>query len=380
MKTVKIVNISKTPRTTKQTSVKGPTVVLNKNWKQKLSPVKSSSNLNLTVKKPEQPIKITAAVVKHENIKKKAPMTMRNMSIKSDKNTINYNSLTNKDKEEVNSESTRDPFFKSQPIKFFPNGGKLMQNVENDESNILKFDDTSSFLAGNNKISSKTLRTEKSPKTQKTKIIEKNNQDEINIHFEDGSHFLNLDLGKNLEEESEQHTIITNNDQLKYLKFLDFEDENRSLDSNSNSGKESVFNSPQGGLFPTEICCQEEELSISHITQRKASSSLNLANKLFQIPKNKLSNISVISNYDFLNDEDSPRIDNKIVENSYYCSETEEFDKIEDNDIIMPRIVSYRENCLKSHLDVLNLNFILRCLYHKSEIITEVNNLFNYLF
>jgi hypothetical protein len=178
------------------------------------------------------------------------------------------------------------------------------------------------------------------------------------------SNFLNLNLGElqnltsALDEEPNNLTIISSPPAIEDI-------------FNINMNTKDSFDSE---LYYKNNFKKSNNLSISKISMNKLS-----IDKKFVSPQKILSDQSaklslrISRNISILSSENLSMFE--VNEDSEYDN-TDEF----DNDANFKNVnkvycMKIKENDIKSHMDIINLNFMLRFIFHKSEILTEVFNI-----
>jgi hypothetical protein len=253
-----------------------------------------------------------------------------------------------KEKEDrfINSESTRD-----QKISTVWKIDELMMDCLLKKEEFIKFNDSDS-----NSVSKLTRKS-----YSKVSDINKSKRSKFltNKFFakeSKTSNYLNLELGeiKDMTTTMDQDpnlnniTILSERANVGNILNIGLDDSLNSDFSNNNLG------SPENGNL----------LSISKITDRKFSSDRKIfsTKRLFRIKVSP--NISILSSDIFMDSDDENYSD--------YDSDTEEFNNDSEKKINKVYNMKIHDNNLKTHLDIPNLNFILRFLFHQSEILTEV--------
>lgn len=281
-------------------------------------------------------------------IKKTNTKSLNNKPVEINKKS--QNSL-NKDKDEglINSESTQD---------------KKINTIEKLNSKIIHqlYKKVESIEFNHNESESSYVLSEKTQsfisESAKLKLLATN----LNSRESKISNFLNLNLGElqnltsALDEEPNNVTVISSPPVIDDFLKIDM----------------NIKDSFDSELYYKGEFNKSDNLSISKISIHKASND----NK-FISPNNRISdqsakislrvsrNISILSSENFSMfevDDDNSEYDN-----------TDEFEN-EDNFKNVNKVYCMRtnENDIKSHMDIINLNFMLRFIFHKSEILTEV--------
>jgi hypothetical protein len=344
-------------------------------------PKKTTTTLyNKPIPKLLRPIETKIKNMKKDikTIKTPAPFSFRNESQEGGRIDTKEKDYKDRDKEDllINSLSTRDPkSVSNKPIKPQPIAFDFFKDdyedvlLKNEDSELTKQD---IFKAEN--ITGEILSRNNSKFYPKVRVES------------DTSNFLNFNLGdtKNLTlyedtllgvgVDKKDNTILTN---INTNILQKIEETQHISDSELSYGDVedvddlglSEFNINKQLYYHRDEC----ELEISGITKyRLSDKKLSNLNVIIAAKRqsNKLANISILSSDSLDIFEHNSTLHNQN-NTSIYCSDINEFDDQQEKNKIYK--MNIKENYRKSHLDIINLNFLLRCLFHKSEILTDVS-------